>query len=120
MISRSAFTQLHHSTWLLAATIAGLLLTYAAPPVLALAASGIARWLGAAAWLLMTLCYWPALRFFRRPAYEAVGLPLVALFYLAATLRSAWDRWRGKGAQWKGREQPAASSRAALRGDRVG
>jgi len=111
MISRSAFTQLHHSAWLLAATVTGLLVTYAAPPALALAATGEARWLGAAAWLVMVFCYWPAVRFFSRPAYEAVGLPLVALFYLAATVHSAWQWSCGKGGQWKGRGQPVSHSR---------
>ena len=119
MISRSAFTQLHHSAWLLAATVAGLLLTYAAPPALALAGTGSARWLGAAAWLLMAFCYWPALRFFGRPAYEAAGLPLVALFYLAATLHSAWQSRFGGGGRWKGRRQPVSHSRAAARAGRT-
>ena len=119
MISRSAFTQLHHSAWLLAATVAGLLLTYAAPPALALAGTGSARWLGAAAWLLMAFCYWPALRFFGRPAYEAAGLPLVALFYLAATLHSAWQSRFGGGGRWKGRSQPVSHSRAAARAGRT-
>jgi hypothetical protein len=119
MISRSAFTQLHHSAWLLAATVAGLLLTYAAPPALALAATGRARWLGAAAWLVMAFCYWPALRFFGRPAYEAAGLPLVALFYLAATLHSAWQSRFGGGGRWKGRSQPVSHSRAAARAGRT-
>jgi hopene-associated glycosyltransferase HpnB len=113
MISRSAFTQLHHSAWLLAAAVAGLLLTYAAPPALTLGAHGGARWLGAAAWLVMAFCYWPAVRFFGRPAYEAAALPLVALFYLGATIHSAWQWWRGAGAQWKGRSQPVSSSRDA-------
>ena len=119
MISRSAFTQLHHSPWLLAATVAGLLLTYAAPPALALGAAGSARWLGAAAWLVMTLCYWPATRFFGRPVYEALGLPLVALFYLAATLHSAFEWWRGGGGQWKGRGQPVSRSRAGAHAGRT-
>ncbi|MGD0669855.1 MAG: glycosyltransferase [Bryobacteraceae bacterium] len=113
MISRSAFTQLRHSAWLLAATVAGLLITYAAPPALALAASGNARWLGAAAWLIMTFCYWPAVRLYGRPVYEALCLPLVALFYLAATIHSAWKWWRGEGGRWKGRSQPVTHSRGA-------
>jgi len=119
MISRSAFTQLHHSAWLLAATVAGLLVTYVAPPALVLVASGSARWLGAAAWLVMAFCYWPAVRFFVRPAYEAAGLPLVALFYLAATMHSAWQWWRGGGGRWKGRCQPISHSRAAARAGRT-
>jgi hopene-associated glycosyltransferase HpnB len=119
MISRSAFTQLHHSAWMLAAAVAGLLLTYAAPPALALAATGTARWLGAAAWLTMAFCYWPAVRFFSRPAYEAAGLPLVALFYLGATVHSTWQWWRGAGAEWKGRSQPVSASRGAAGASRV-
>jgi len=113
MISRSAFTQLHHSAWLLAATVAGLLLTYAVPPALTLAAAGSARWLGAAAWLLMAFCYLPAVRFFGRPPHEALGLPLVALFYMGATVHSAWQWWRGGGGLWKGRRQPVTRSPAA-------
>jgi len=119
MISRSAFTQLHHSAWLLAGTIAGLLLTYIAPPALAVAASGPARWLGVAAWLLMALCYWPALRFFARPGYEAAALPAVALFYMGATLHSAWRSWRGGGGQWKGRSETVSRSPAAARAART-
>jgi hopene-associated glycosyltransferase HpnB len=119
MISRSAFTQLHHSAWLLVAAVAGLLLTYAAPPALALAATGSARWLGTAAWLIMAFCYWPALRFFGRPAYEAAVLPLVALFYLAATMHSAWQWWRGGGGRWKGRSQPVSNSRAGAHAGRT-
>ena len=46
MISRTAFTQLRYSTLLLLATLAGLALTYLAPPALALTGS----WYGAAAW----------------------------------------------------------------------
>jgi hypothetical protein len=30
-------------------------------------------------------------------------LPLIALFYMAATVGSALDYWRGKGAKWKNR-----------------
>jgi hopene-associated glycosyltransferase HpnB len=41
-IARSAYTQLRYSPWRLAATVAGMLLLYAAPPVLAVAL-GLAR-----------------------------------------------------------------------------
>jgi hopene-associated glycosyltransferase HpnB len=99
MISRSAFTQLRYSTWLLVGTVAGLLLTYGAPVVLALAGS----WWGAAAWALMALLYAPALRFYRVSLLWAPLLPGVALFYLGATLHSAVQHWRGSGGMWKGR-----------------
>jgi len=105
MISRSAFTQLRYSVWLLAATVAGLALTYLAPPVLALACAWPARALGIAAWLLMSMAYVPVLRIYRRRWFEAPLLPLAALFYVAATVHSAVAWWRGKGGQWKGRTQ---------------
>jgi hopene-associated glycosyltransferase HpnB len=107
MISRSAFTQLHHSTGLLIGTIAGLAVTYLAPPLLTLFAPQPAAGMAASAWLLMSICYLPALRFYRRGWLAAPLLPLVALFYAGATLHSAVEYWRGAGGQWKGRVQDA-------------
>jgi hypothetical protein len=49
------------------------------------------------------------LRFYRCPALLAPLLPAIALFYTAATLGSAIQFWRGRGGQWKGRYQAAAS-----------
>ena len=105
MISRSAFTQLRHSTMLLVGTVAGLLLTYLAPPLLTLFAPQPAAGMAAMAWLLMSVCYAPALRFYRVPWFAAPLLPLVALFYAGATVDSAIAYWRGAGGQWKGRVQ---------------
>jgi hypothetical protein len=111
MISRTAFTQLGHSTPLLLATALSLGLTYLAPPALTLLAPpGAARGLAAIAWLLMSIAYWPALRYYARPAWWAPGLPLVAAFYLGATLHSALAYWRGVGGEWKGRVQDADSN----------
>jgi len=107
MISRSAFTQLHHSSVLLLGTVAGLLLTYLAPPVLTLFAPQPASGMAATAWLSMSICYLPALRFYRRAWFAAPLLPLVALFYAGATVHSAISYWRGAGGQWKGRVQDA-------------
>ena len=33
----------------------------------------------------------------------AAALPLIALFYMAATVGSALDYWRGRGTRWKSR-----------------
>jgi hopene-associated glycosyltransferase HpnB len=101
MISRTAFTELRHSRLMLAGTIAGMALAYLAPPVAALAGNGF----GAAAWALMSLAYIPALRFYRRSPLWAPLLPLVAAFYLGATVHSAVAWWRGRGGMWKGRAQ---------------
>jgi hopene-associated glycosyltransferase HpnB len=62
MVARTAFTQLHHSLPLLAATVLGLCVVYLAPPLL-LFAGGAAAWLGLAAWVAMALAYAPMLRF---------------------------------------------------------
>jgi hypothetical protein len=113
-ISRTAFTQLGHSYALLAGTVAALALTYLAPPALALAPFGLAaRAAGAAAWLMMCGCYFPALRYYRRSPLWAPLLPLVSAFYMAAAVHSAAEHRRGAGGMWKGRRnshQPSAIS----------
>jgi len=105
MISRSAFTQLNHSAVLLIGTVAGLVLTYLAPPLLTLLAPQPAAGMAALAWLLMSICYLPALRYYRVAWFAAPLLPLVALFYAGATFHSAISYWRGAGGEWKGRVQ---------------
>lgn len=105
MISRTAFNQLRHSYALLAATLLGLFATYLAPPLLLLTREPIMMGLGAAAWLLMTVCYLPMVRFYRLSALYALLLPAVALFYAGATVHSAVQYAAGKGGKWKGRAQ---------------
>ena len=106
MISRTAFAQLGHSALLLAGTLAGMVVTYLAPPALLLT-RGPTALAGAVAWAIMSLTYAPALRYYRCSLLWAPGLPLVALFYVIATVHSAIRYWRGSGGQWKGRTQDA-------------
>jgi hypothetical protein len=42
------------------------------------------------------------LRYGRNPLWS-LTLPLIALFYMAATVGSALKRWFGSGANWKNR-----------------
>lgn len=105
MISRTAFTQLRHSVLLLLGTTLGLLLAFVAPVLLTLIASQPAAGMGACAWLLMSIAYFPALRFYGTPWYQAPLLPVVAVFYLSCTMHSAVSYWRGTGGVWKGRVQ---------------
>ena len=102
MISRTAFTQLGYSPLLLAGTVLGMSAIYLLPPVLAL---GFRSWLAALAWLMMMVAYAPVLRLYRRSLVWAPALPLVALFYTAATVASAVQYWMGSGGAWKGRAQ---------------
>ena len=108
MIARSAYTQLDHSPLLLALCGLGMIVTYLVPPALAL--SGLPGWAplaGAAAWAAMALAYWPTLHYYRLSPLWAPLLPLIALFYLGATLDSARRHWLGRGGEWKGRAQAA-------------
>ena len=106
MISRNAFYQLKHSVWLLIGTIIGLAVTYAAPPVLLFFGSWTLL-LGASAWLLMTCCFIPIVRFYSLSPLWALALPLVAIFYAGATVHSAIQYWLGRGGEWKDRVQDA-------------
>jgi hypothetical protein len=53
----------------------------------------------------MTAAYWPSVRYANRHWFWAPLLPLIALFYMSATLHSAVAHWRGRGGMWKGRAQ---------------
>ncbi|MFZ0549398.1 MAG: glycosyltransferase [Steroidobacteraceae bacterium] len=110
MISRTAFNQLGHSYLVLAATLCGLFVTYLAPPLLLLTREPVIMGLGAAAWLLMSVCYLPMVRFYRVSAAYTLTLPAVALFYAAATVHSAVQYAAGKGGRWKGRAQDVRSA----------
>lgn len=107
MISRTAFNQLGHSYLVLAGTICGLMITYLVPPLLLLTGQPLVMGLGAAAWLLMSVCYLPMVRFYRVAAAYTLILPAVALFYAAATVHSAVQYAAGRGGRWKGRTQDA-------------
>jgi hopene-associated glycosyltransferase HpnB len=107
MISRTAFNQLKHSSLLLLGTIAGMVITYLAPPLLLLTRSRLAILIGAAAWTAMTITYSTLVRYYRLNPAWALTLPLAALFYLGATIQSATKYWNGSGGEWKGRIQDA-------------
>ncbi|HEY6967652.1 MAG TPA: glycosyltransferase [Candidatus Angelobacter sp.] len=105
MISRTAFSQLNHSTLRLLLALVGMALIYAAPPFLLFTRQWFAFQLGLSAWLLMTCCYLPMVRFYFLNPLWALTLPLAAVFYMAATFHSAIKYWSGRGGEWKGRSQ---------------
>jgi hopene-associated glycosyltransferase HpnB len=110
MIARSAYAQLRYSPLLLAATIAMMVLTFIAPPLLAIFATGLPRFLGIVVWLAMTISYIPTLRFYRLSPFWSLALPGIAALYLYYTIISAYDHVRGRGGQWKGRIHADATS----------
>ncbi len=110
MIARTAFVQLRFSPALLAGTVAGMGIVFIVPPATALLGAGTARWAGVAAWALGGLSFAPTLRRCGRSLAWAPALPAIAAFYLAATVGSAIDHWRGRGVVWKGRHYRGAHS----------
>jgi hopene-associated glycosyltransferase HpnB len=105
MVSRTAYAQLRYSPLVLAGTVIGLALTFIAPVVLAVLADGAARFLGLAAWLIMALAFQPMLRFYRVSPLWGAALPAIAATYMAFTVDSAYQHWRGRSGMWKGRAQ---------------
>jgi hopene-associated glycosyltransferase HpnB len=108
MISRTAFTQLRHSALLLLLTLCGLCMVWLVPAAAIVLGAGWQRGCGALAFGLSAASYLPTLARYRRSPLWALALPLIALFYMAATVGSALDYWRGKGALWKNRAYGAS------------
>jgi hopene-associated glycosyltransferase HpnB len=111
MVARSAYAQLRYSPLVLLATMAGMVLTYLVPPLVAMFGSGAARWIGAGAWALMFVAFQPTLRFYRLSPLWGLALPVIALQYMLFTLDSAHQYVRGQGGSWKGRVQANVSER---------
>lgn len=105
LIARSAFTQLNHSALLLIGCVLGMVFTYLLAPILTADGNAGSRGLGVMAWAMMTLSYLPTLYSYRRSVLWAPFLPLIAVFYLLATMDSARRHWLGRGGEWKGRMQ---------------
>ena len=102
---RSAYDQLRYSPLLLIATLAGLAVTFLVPLLAAVLGSGLTQALGLSAWGLMALALQPTLRFYDVSPLWGAALPIIAAFYLAFTLDSAYQHLRGRGGLWKGRVQ---------------
>ncbi len=105
MVARSAYAQLSYSPLLLAGTVVGMGLVYAAAPFVALFATGPARSAAIVAWAMMVIAFAPMLRFYRLSPLWGLALPLIGGLYAAFTVDSAVQHWRGRGGMWKGRAQ---------------
>jgi hopene-associated glycosyltransferase HpnB len=103
MISRTAFTELRYSALLLLLTLLGLTLVWLAPVAAMIFGHGLEAGCGLAAFALAAITYMPSLTRYGCSRLWSLALPLIALFYMAATLGSAVNYWRGAGASWKDR-----------------
>ncbi len=104
MIARTAFTQLRHSGLMLLGTLVGLTIVWLVPAWEILTGRGWVFGAGVATFLLAAGSYLPTLARYRRSPLWAFTLPLIALFYMAATVGSAVSYWLGRGASWKRRD----------------
>jgi hypothetical protein len=111
MVARSAYHQLGYSPLLLVATVAGLSVTFLAPPLITGFAGGAGHLIGAVTWGLMAIAFQPTLRLYGLRPFWGLGLPIVAAFYLFFTLDSAYQHRRGRGGLWKGRIHANVSGR---------
>ena len=115
VVARTAYTQLAYSPVRLVGAVVGLLLTFGAPPVAAIAGvvslvagqqisvSAAALAAGMLGWGLMAFSYLPMTRWYGGSALRAATLPLAAAFYVAMTVDSARRHMAGTGGGWKGR-----------------
>jgi hopene-associated glycosyltransferase HpnB len=107
MVTRTAYTQLFYSPWLLALTVMAMGGLFLSAPLLSfwgLAQGQTGLWIwGLGLWSAMGLVYSPMLRFYRQPFYFAWLLPFIALLYSLMTLDSARLYYCGKGGGWKNR-----------------
>ncbi|CAI9120194.1 glycosyltransferase [Brytella acorum] len=103
MIARTAYVQLRYSPVLLLLTLFAMGLVWFVPVALTVFGRGRGRALGAVAWGLSMASFVPTLRRFGLSPWRVIPLPLVAAFYMAATIGSALDHYRGKGVRWKDR-----------------
>ncbi|HEY6482027.1 MAG TPA: glycosyltransferase [Steroidobacteraceae bacterium] len=111
MIARTAFTQLRHSGALLLLTLAGMTVLWLLPLGAVLYGDALRRMLALAALALAALSYLPSLMRYRQSRLWALALPLIALFFMAATLGSAVQYACGRGVSWKDRSYGADRAR---------
>ncbi|MEH1844383.1 MAG: glycosyltransferase [Nostoc sp.] len=107
MVARSAYAQLNYSPLVLVGTLVGMILIYLVPPVCVILGAVWGNWAialtGLLGWLLMTLAYYPTIRFYKCSPWLAFSLPAIAFLYTLMTLDSALRHWQGRGSAWKGR-----------------
>ncbi|MEA5577347.1 glycosyltransferase [Anabaena sp. UHCC 0451] len=107
MVARSAYTQLNYSPLLLGGSVLGMILVYMLPPlgiILGLVMENLPiTIISLCTWLLMTVAYFPIIRFYKSPLWLAFCLPIIAFLYTLMTLDSANRHRQGRGGAWKGR-----------------
>jgi hypothetical protein len=79
-------------------------LVWLVPPFGVILGHSAGRWLGLIAWIMLSISYVPTLQRFGRTWAWAPFLPLIASFFMAATIGAAVNHHLGRGVAWKGRD----------------
>lgn len=104
MVSRTAFHQLKYSIAILLVMTLIFVTIYGLPWAGLLAADFTIRLISALAVIIMMGMYLPTLRYYGLKPLWSLGMPLIALLYLAMTWYSAIEYWSGVGNGWRGRQ----------------
>lgn len=102
MVSRTAYTQLNYSLWLLAACTVILVAMYWVP-VAGLWYEKSILAASCASLLMMWALYIPTLKFYALSPLWGLLLPVIAGMFLLMTWTSAVRYWQGERSRWKGR-----------------
>jgi len=115
MVSRTAYTQLNYSPFLLAVTILAMTLIYLVPPLGSVVGLAmlyqqvditVGCWLtasGLISWFIMAGTFLPILKWYRISSSVAFLLPLAGMLFTLMTIDSALIYKSGQGVAWKGR-----------------
>jgi hopene-associated glycosyltransferase HpnB len=103
MVARTAFTQLRYSTLLLGLCTVVMVIMFIVPAITFFSGDVKLITIGSSAFALMAATYLPILHFYQCTPTWVLGLPAVALAYLAMTWTSALRYWNGEKSRWKNR-----------------
>lgn len=103
MVSRTAYTQLKYSPLLLLVCVVLMMFSFVFPVAGLFSAGALPKIFSATGLCLMYLCYLPTLLYYRIPLCYGLLMPVTGTLFLAMTLSSAMDYYRGKRSRWKGR-----------------
>lgn len=104
MVSRTAFHQLKYSSLLLLAMTLIFLAIYGLPWMGLFENNAVTQTTAVAALITMAGLYLPTIRYYKLNPLWCLGMPLIALLYLAMTWHSAFQYWFGVGNRWRGRQ----------------
>ena len=117
MVTRTAFVQLNYSYLTLFFAVFGMALIYGVPVFALVFGLFSSNWiltsLGAAAWGLMAVTYWPTLRAYKRNLFESFLMPVTAHLFMGMTLHAAWLHFRGSHSGWHDRVYVSGGKQAS-------